>query len=283
MISRRDSQRTLRLCVERSARHQGQPELPKITAVTFDLWQTLLLDNRELGRARAQIRLEGAQTALARFGESYDIEHIREAYRACYQECRRIREQSLDVSFREQVEIFIDNINDGLVGRLDEQTVQEIVRSYADSFFVHPPVPHADAQAVLQDVKAMGLSIGLISNTGMTPGEAFRKYLDQQGLLEYFDVLTFSDEVKISKPSGEIFLMTLDAMGATPAQTVHVGDHVKNDVVGANRCGLKTVWITGFYENEDPDDPETQPDATVDGLGQVTSAISRLDGLRPGG
>ena len=92
--------------------------MPKITAVTFGLWQTLLLDNRELGRARAQIRLEGAQTALARFGESYDIENIREAYRACYQECRRIREQSLDVSFREQVESFIDNIDDGLAGRL---------------------------------------------------------------------------------------------------------------------------------------------------------------------
>ena len=133
--------------------------MPKLTAVTFDLWQTLLLDNRELGRARAQIRLEGAQNALARFGESYDLEHIREAYRACYQECRRIREQSLDVSFREQVEIFINNINDGLVERLDEQTIQEIVRPYADSFFVHPPVPHADAQAVLQDVKAMGLNV----------------------------------------------------------------------------------------------------------------------------
>ena len=253
--------------------------MPKITAVTFDLWQTLLLDNRELGRARAQIRLEGAQTALARLGESYDLEHIREAYRACYQECRRIREASLDVSFREQVEIFINNISGGLVERLDELTIQDIIRPYADSFFVHPPVPHADAHAVLRDVKAMGLNIGLISNTGMTPGEAFRKYMDQQGLLGFFDALTFSDEVKISKPSDEIFRMTLDSLGATPAQTVHVGDHVKNDVVGANRCGLQTVWITGFYENEDPDNPDTEPDATVVGLEQVPSAISRLAGL----
>ena len=30
-----------------------------ITAVTFDLWQTLILDNRELGLQRAQARLDG--------------------------------------------------------------------------------------------------------------------------------------------------------------------------------------------------------------------------------
>ena len=252
--------------------------MPDITAVTFDLWQTLLLDNRDLGRARALIRLEGAQNAIASFGESYDLEHIREAYRACNRECRRIREEFLDVSFREQVEIFINNIDNGLVERLDEETILEVVRTYADSFWVHPPVPHTDAQAVLRDVKDMGLGIGLISNTGMTPGETFRQYMDQQGLLKYFDVLTFSDEVKISKPSEEIFHMTLSSLGATPAQTVHVGDHVKNDVVGANRCGLKTVWITGFYENEDPSDPDTQPDETVDSLGQVAQAIARLTG-----
>jgi putative hydrolase of the HAD superfamily len=252
--------------------------LPEITAVTFDLWQTLLLDNRDLGQARALIRLEGAQNAISRFGESYDLEHIREAYRACYRECRRIREEFLDVSFREQVEMFINNIDDGLVGRLDEETILEVVRTYADSFWVHPPVPHTDAQAVLQGVNAMGLGIGLISNTGMTPGETFRQYMDQQGLLEYFDVLTFSDEVKMSKPAEEIFHMTLSSLGAMPAQTVHVGDHVKNDVVGANRCGLKTVWITGFYENEDPSNPDTHPDETVDGLGQVTQAIARLAG-----
>ncbi len=255
--------------------------MAEITAVTFDLWQTLLLDNRELGRARAQVRLEGAQQALAKLDMAYDLEHIREAYRACYRECRRIREQNLDVGFREQVEIFINNIDGGLVDRLDEETVQDIMRVYADSFFVHPPVAHSDALSVLGDVKTMGLRIGLISNTGMTPGATFRRYLDQQGMLEYFDTLTFSDEVKLSKPSNEIFLLTLRSLGAAPPETVHVGDHVQNDVVGAKRCGMKTVWITGFYENENPSDPDTMPDATVDGLAEVVPAIAGLAGRTP--
>ena len=255
--------------------------MAEITAVTFDLWQTLLLDNRELGRARAQVRLEGTQEALGRAGVVYDLEHIREAYRACYRECRRIRDQNLDVSFRDQVEMFINNIDVGMVDRLDEETIQEIIRVYADSFFVHPPVPHSDALSVLDDVKAMGLRIGLISNTGMTPGSTFRRYLDQQGMLKYFDTLTFSDEVKLAKPSDEIFLRTLRSLGAAPSETVHVGDHVQNDVVGAKRCGLKTVWITGFYENENPSDPDTMPDATVDGLAEVVPAIAGLAGRTP--
>ena len=252
--------------------------MSKLKAVTFDLWQTLLLDNRELGRARTLVRLEGAQSVLARLGMDFDLETIRLGYRACYRECQRVREEHRDLSFHQQVEFFIDQIEDGLLSRLDPDAVDEIEGIYSDSFFVHPPLPHRDAVAVLRDVKAMGLSVGLISNTGMTPGVAFRRFLEEKGMLGYFDTLTFSDEVLLSKPSDEIFLMTLRAMGATPEQSIHVGDHVKNDVVGANRCGLKTVWITGFYENEDPANPETRPDETVDQLAHVVPAIAKLTG-----
>jgi len=255
--------------------------LSQLTAVTFDLWQTLLLDNRELGRARAQVRLEGAQQALRKVGQGYELEHLREAYRACYRQCRQIREQNLDVSFREQVEIFINHVNPGLALRLAEGTIQEIVVAYADAFFVHPPVPHTEAVAVLQGVKAMGLRVGLISNTGMTPGTTFRQYLAQQRMLEYFDALTFSDEVKLAKPGREIFLLTLQALDASPAQTVHVGDHVQNDVVGAKGCGLKTVWIAGPDGKDESGHPEHQPDARVAGLGQVVPAIQRLGGVGP--
>ena len=72
--------------------------------------------------------------------------------------------------------------------------------------------------------------------------------------------------------------MTLKAMNASPEQTVHVGDHVINDVLGANRCGMKTVWISGFYDREDPDNSETEPDVTVDTLAAVVPAIAKLAG-----
>ena len=252
----------------------------QITTVTFDLWQTLLLDTRELGSARALVRLEGTQQALNRFGEDYELEHIREAYRACYQHCRLIREDGLDISFREQVEVFVNNISDNLVERLDPESFQEIVRVYADSFLTHPPTPHKRALAVLKDVKAMGLRIGLISNTGTTPGATFRLFLNQHGMLSYFDALTFSDEVKLAKPNEKMFLMTLRDMGVSPSESVHVGDHVINDVVGAKRSGMRTVWITGFYEREDPSDPKSEPDATVDDLGMVPRAIADISGRR---
>ena len=250
--------------------------MPEITAVTFDLWQTLLVDNRELGLIRSEARLEGVRRVLADCGEVFDAGRISEAYWDCYRQCVAIREGLLDVSFDEQIDIFVENISPGLGKRLKRESLAEITRVYADSFLDYAPPAHANAVDVLHSVQAMGLRIGLISNTGMTPGTTFRTYLANTGMLDYFDTLTFSDEVKLSKPSEEIFLLTLRALNAAPGQTVHVGDSIRNDVAGARKCGLKTVWITGFSEREDPADPATEPDETVDGLGVVTPAIERL-------
>ena len=250
--------------------------LPEITAVTFDLWQTLLIDNRELGLTRSEARLKGVRHILAECGEVFDAERISEAYWDCYRQCAAIREGLLDVSFDEQIAIFVENISPGLGDRLSADTLAEITRVYSDSFLDYAPPAHADAVKVLRSVREMGLRIGLISNTGMTPGTTFRTYLANTGMLDYFDTLTFSDEVKLSKPAEEIFLMTLRSLNAAPNRTVHVGDSIRNDVAGARKCGLKTVWITGFSEREDPSDPATEPDETVDGLGAVVPAIERL-------
>ena len=252
--------------------------LGEITAVTFDLWQTLIVDSRGLGSARTQLRLDGTREALAHFGEDYSLEAISDSYDRCYRQCRQIRLGHLDVSFSQQVGMFLDNISPGLTERLDPDTLEEVTRVYADSFLVHPPAVHEDALAVLQDLKAMGLALGLISNTGMTPGATFRSFMESQGMLGYFDVLTFSDEVKLAKPSQEIFLLTLRAMRVSPSETAHVGDDPVNDVAGANRCGLKTVWVAGAYDGEIPPDAGAKPDATVGELGMVVPAIAELAG-----
>lgn len=250
-----------------------------ITAVTFDLWQTLLVDNRELGLTRSNARLEGVRQILADCGEEYDTEHISNAYWECFRQCAAIREDLRDVSFAEQIGFFVENISPGLQDRLRKNAFSEITRVYADSFLDYPPPAHDHALEVLRGVRDMGLRIGMISNTGMTPGSTFRTYLANTGMLDYFDILTFSDEVKMAKPAREIFLLTMRALEASPEQAVHVGDSVRNDVAGAKLCGLKTVWITGFSERDDPLDPDTEPDAIVEGLADVVPAIRRLAGL----
>ena len=249
-----------------------------ITTVTFDLWQTLLVDNRELGLTRSNARLDGVRFALSDFGEEFEASHISEAYWECYRQCAAIREELRDISFPEQIGLFIENISPGLGNRLTENALSEITRVYADSFLTYPPPAHADAVDVLKSVRRMGLRIGMISNTGMTPGITFRTYLENTGMLGYFDRLTFSDEVRMAKPASEIFMLTLRAMNSRPEQTVHVGDNVRNDVAGAKLCGLKTIWITGFSEREDPADPATEPDETVNELAEVVPAIERICG-----
>ena len=88
--------------------------MPAIDAITFDLWQTLIIDDRELGRARTQRRLEGAIEALTDAGYDYSLDHLREAYRSCFRACRVIHHDEKDVTFDEQVNMFIDFIDEGL-------------------------------------------------------------------------------------------------------------------------------------------------------------------------
>ena len=190
--------------------------------------------------------------------------------------CQDIRASLRDVTFNRQVEIFVDQISPDLANRIPSSTFEEIAQVYSDSFFDHPARPHPEGVRVLQSVQDMGLRLGLVSNTGMTPGISFRRFLAEHGMLAYFEVLTFSDEVGISKPAREMFTSTLAQLGSTPGQAIHVGDHIFNDVAAARECGMKTVWIEGFYERPDPADPATQPDETVSELGEVPDAIKRL-------
>ena len=231
-----------------------------------------------MGRVRTQARLKGAQEALRKAGEPQSLAVIETAYQNCARRCQEIREGLTDISFQEQVALFVDGISPGLAARLPAAALREITVAYSDSFFEHPPRPHPAAVAALRQVKARGFRLGLISNTGMTPGVAFRRFMAQHGLLDYFDALTFSDEVKLAKPAPEIFLRTLRALEAVQGQAIHVGDHPITDVMGARRCGLKTVWIEGFYARADFADPAAQPDVSVTDLGAAAAAVEQLAG-----
>ena len=246
--------------------------MSSISAVTFDLWQTLLIDSRELGLARTRLRIEGTREALKQEGYDFSEESLWQAYRQCYRTCREVRTSGRDVTFTEQVRIFISNIEDGILDRLKDSTVKQIADAYGNSFFELPPEPHQQAAPLLEQVKELGYRIGLISNTGMTPGVIFRSYLQQIGILHYFDALTFSDEVQLSKPAPAIFRAALDSLDMEAEQVVHVGDHLLNDVTGAKGVGMRAIWIEGFDNGE----MAVKPDFSVSRLGEVAGVLRSL-------
>ena len=128
--------------------------------------------------------------------------------------------------------------------------------------------------AVLREVRALGYAVGLISNTGMTPGHTFRVYLEQLDLMRYFDTMVFSDEVLLAKPSRQMFQRTMEAMRSIPEETVHVGDHLLNDVLGAKQAGMRTIWIETYDDRRTP--VEVTPDITVRALGEVGDGLRQL-------
>ena len=245
-----------------------------LTAVTFDMWETLIIEDRDIGLKRAQLRINGTADALAQVGHRYAEDHLWDAYWACAKTCGEIRDQGRDISFDEQVSIFINAIKSGLSVELPELTAQRISWVYDQSFFVHPTPLHPDAVSTLARVKREGLKIGLISNTGMTPGRTVRAYMDKVGILDFFDVLVFSDEVHLAKPSREIFCLALHQMGVFPSETVHVGDDRMKDVAAAKIAGMKAIWVPRFAQDQLPE--YYPPDASVEDLAHVADAIIAL-------
>jgi len=106
-----------------------------------------------------------------------------------------------------------------------------------------PAVPGA-AEAV-RTLAGRGVRLGVISNTGRTPGVVLRRFLERHGLLRHFEVVTFSDELGLRKPEAEIFRRTLaklgPELGLEPHEVAHIGDNPQADVEGARAVGMRTV------------------------------------------
>ncbi len=229
-----------------------------VEAITFDLWQTLIIDNRELGRARTQKRLEDTSSCLNNAGYDFTSEHLLEAYRNCYRTCKALHNQEKDFTFDEQIRIFIDSIEPDLSNKLEGHVIDRITHYYGEAFFDFPAPMASGALETLKKVQDKGYKIGLISNTGMTPGVLFRRYFQDKQILEFFQSLIFSDEVRLTKPSKQIFDITLRELETDPAKAVLVGDHIRNDVLGANLAGMQSILLGKADGQERLAEPHTQ-------------------------
>jgi len=104
----------------------------------------------------------------------------------------------------------------------------------------------------LPALAAAGLKLGLISDTGLTPGRVLVTFLERDGLLPYFSSLTFSDETGFPKPDPRVFDLTLAEMGVKADSSLHVGDTPRTDIAGALNVGMRAVRFAAVNDSDEP-------------------------------
>ena len=126
----------------------------------------------------------------------------------------------------------------------------------------------ADTLAALS---GRGVRLGIICDVGFTPSPALLAHLERQGLLEYFDHWSFSDEVGVYKPHAKIFEHALAGLGnPDPSRCVHVGDRRRTDVAGAQSAGMRAVRITTVFEDLEEGPPG---DVVISSYDQLLPAL----------
>ena len=97
-----------------------------------------------------------------------------------------------------------------------------------------------EAHGALAAVRARGQRLAVVSNWDASLPDV----LARLNLTPLLDGVVTSAQVGARKPSPAIFEAALRAVRAEPAEALHVGDSLEEDVNGARRAGIEAVLIS---------------------------------------
>lgn len=250
-----------------------------LKAVAFDLWETLITETPDRSRAQERLRLTRLEAILTAGGFGELADRIEHAYRALWHRCLELYwSADKDVPCRRQVEHFLEEL--GLdPASLGEPALAELEHAYAHAALEELPHVVDGARETLAALKAEGLRIGLISNTGRTPGYVLRHVLDALGLAASIDAMVFSNEHGECKPQASIFEKLREGLGVAFDEIAFVGDNLYVDVHGAQRCGMRGIHfipptrgmaVAPHVEHG----LEIVPDGEITALGELLDVLS---------
>ena len=207
------------------------PSAPPLTTILFDLDDTLF---DHMGTARAALAATAArrptlhgvpvETLYQLYSELLEELHpLVMTGRLSYLEARQQRFMRLLAPYEPTPTV-------AEVAQLAEQ-------HYGQYQQLRRPVP--GALALLQALKP-AYKIGIVTNNRTAEQQEKLRHL---GMSHLVDALITSEDVGVLKPDPAIYAQALQRLGATPAETVMVGDNWQADVVGALAVGIRPVWL----------------------------------------
>ena len=142
------------------------------------------------------------------------------------------------------------------------EDIMVIIETHFSTREIRPEIP-----AVLEEIKKMGLKIGIISNVnncGQVP-----QNLDEYGIKEYFDPIVLSVEYGRRKPDPAIFYHAARLAKVPTSACIHIGDRITRDILGAQKAGFCAAVQIRHTHHEKEDETAAIPDLVIDSMTEL--------------
>ena len=146
----------------------------------------------------------------------------------------------------------------------------------------------AQAQALAEHAFAVFLSarqeVELFADVHSTLAELSKRYslavitngnadVRRIGLGHYFEFTLSAEELGVGKPDPLPFTTALHRAGVQAAQAVHIGDHPRDDIAGAQHAGYQAIWVN---RSSEPWSGQSSPDGQISALAQLPDVLATL-------
>lgn len=142
------------------------------------------------------------------------------------------------------------------------------IREYYEKNYAGHGAIMKHAEEILDHCRKQGYILGLVTNGKK---EIQNGKIDRLGLRGYFKSIVISGEAGFSKPDPDIYHLALERLGTTGEQTLFIGDHPVNDIWGAGKAGMETVWLKRNHEWDEKLD--VHPWKTINELDELKKFI----------
>ncbi|WP_342561280.1 HAD-IA family hydrolase [Paenibacillus sp. FSL R7-0345] len=259
-----------------------------ITAVLFDLDDTLLWDDRSVE--------EAFRAACEAAGNNVDPHELEAAVR---KEARSLYESYETFPFTKMIginpyEALWANFTAGeqpefrqleqlapayrkeswrrglaALGIEDEALAERLAAKFGEERRSRPYM-YEETLQVLDELRG---KVKLLLLTNGCPALQQEKLDGVPELIPYFDHVVISGSFGKGKPDKAIFQHALELLDITPEQGIMVGDKLTTDILGGLSAGLTTVWIN---RTEKEPDPEIQPAYRIGHLSELLPLVQSL-------
>lgn len=170
-------------------------------------------------------------------------------------------------------------LRDHLEGHGFHDLPDALVRAALDDLYSVTQQNYAAEQDALPTLAALsheGYHLGLISNT--SDDQNVHTLVERDGFEAYLEWILTSAGFGIRKPDERIFRAALDHFRVPPQAAAMVGDTLGADILGANRTGMYSIWITRRVEPVPEHRPDIPPSSTIARLEELPGLLHRLEG-----